>query len=318
MILKINSSEIIINLYNIQIPLLKELMLESHKYLPYAFFSKNCFEKHTIRGDSSSIHISEWIPFHNELISCFAGREKFDIMCQNFNEISHKLNFLLDKELEKLETDYINLSEINTIIKYFVLLHTFASLNYLYNPSSNYGTKNWSNDLIDKVSVSDEIPYRIENRLMFLDLLLTNYENTSEINFFESYRLYRQFYLDLIYTGDEEYINRKTRRNLLIEKRKVNKDTIIDERIFLQNKWKEQRNIANQIIEKYADNYEKRALLFVKFVCTEEEVRHKIDTKFFYFLGKLLRKLEMEAQSATYDSLKLHIRVYNERNQEGE
>lgn len=318
MILKINSSEITINLYNIQIPFLKELMLKSHKYLPYTFFSKNCFERHTIRGDSSRIHISEWIPFHNELISCFAGRESFDTMFQNFNDISYKMNFLLDNELENLETNYINLNEINTIVKYFILLHTFSSLNYLYNPSTDYGIKNWSNDLVDKVGVSDEIPYRIENRLMFLDLLLANYENTSEINFFGGNGLYRQFYLDLIYTGDEEYINKKTRRNLLSEIRKRNKESIIEEKTFLQNKWREQRKKANSIIKKYTDSYEKRALLFLKFVCTEEEVRHKLDTKFFYFLGKLLRKLEMEAQSVTYDSLRLHIRVYNERNQKGE
>ncbi|TFU96334.1 hypothetical protein [Granulicatella sp. 19428wC4_WM01] len=130
MILKINSSEVIINLHNIQIPLLKGLMLKSHKYLPYTFFSKNYFEKHTIRGDSSKIHISEWIPFHNELISYFSGKENFYTMYQNFNDISYKLNFLLDSELENLKTSYINLNEIDTILKYFVLLHTFWSLNY--------------------------------------------------------------------------------------------------------------------------------------------------------------------------------------------
>lgn len=312
--LKINSTEVAITLYNIQIPLLKDLMLQSHKYLPYTFFSKSCFKKHEVQKDSSIIHISEWLLFHNELISCFSGEKKGDIVYKNFYDISYKMNYMLDKELENLKAGCINLCEINTIIEYFVLIHTFASLNFLYNPSFNYGTNNWSNELIDKVSVPDEIPYRLENRLLFLDLLLKNYENISETDFFDCEELYRQFYIDLIYAGDEEYVYEKIKRKLLNEKRKTSKTSIIDEKIFLKNKWAEQRKKANIIIDNCVDSIKKNALLFVKFVCTEEEVRHKIDTKFFYFLGKLLNKLEMDAQSTTYDSLRLQIRIYNERN----
>ena len=54
--LKINSTEVAITLYNIQIPLLKDLMLQSHKYLPYTFFSKSCFKKHEVQKDSSIMY----------------------------------------------------------------------------------------------------------------------------------------------------------------------------------------------------------------------------------------------------------------------
>lgn len=312
MTIKINNLYFTLKLDNVQIPLVKALMLDSHINLPKAFYSYQEFTMCKTHSEQTDISLLEWVRFHEKLLLSFSGEQEHNVICDNYKYISDSFGMNLTTVIEDISEGILNEGKINLLFYQYSMLHSFSVFNYLYSP--DYINLNDNEcELIDIMSVPKVLPYRVENRIKLLRLLIDNYYDIKNLHFNRNDEIYSFFYFDLIYSADDDLLGTKLKRKLLNEKKHRSRESLIEEKKFLENNWVIKGNLAQSTIDCTKNNSKKNALKMLNFICTEEEDRHKLDTKFFYFLGKLFGILQIDPGKATENSVNLMIKIYNFR-----